>query len=112
RPEEQTLLSSVAELFVHGGVVDWHAVAPATTGWVDLPTYAFDHQHYWLHPAGAQTDAASLGQAVADHPLLGAVVRLPQSDGLVFTSRLSLRTHPWLADHAIGGVVLVAGTGL
>ncbi|MEV0416515.1 type I polyketide synthase, partial [Streptomyces sp. NPDC050448] len=36
----------------------------------------------------------------------------PQSDGLVFTSRLSLKSHPWLADHAIGGVVLLAGTGL
>ncbi|MFD8726299.1 type I polyketide synthase, partial [Streptomyces sp. NPDC059629] len=28
------------------------------------------------------------------------------------TSRLSLRTHAWLADHAVGGVVLVPGTGL
>ncbi|MFG2848781.1 type I polyketide synthase, partial [Kitasatospora sp. NPDC048296] len=48
----------------------------------------------------------------ADHPMLGAVVRLPHSDGLVFTSRLSLRTHPWLADHAVGGVVLLPGTAL
>nr|AXL05862.1 polyketide synthase [uncultured bacterium] len=112
RPEDQSLLASVAELFVRDLPVDWSAVLPATTGWVDLPSYAFDQQHYWLHPTGAPTDAASLGQAAADHPLLGAVVRLPHSDGLVFTSRLSLRTHPWLADHAIGGVVLVAGTGL
>ncbi|NEB78496.1 hypothetical protein G3I40_25190, partial [Streptomyces sp. SID14478] len=34
------------------------------------------------------------------------------SDGLLFTSRLSLKSHPWLADHAVGGVVLVPGTGL
>ncbi|KJY20965.1 hypothetical protein VR46_43985, partial [Streptomyces sp. NRRL S-444] len=60
--------------------------------------------------AGSATDAASLGLTGADHPLLGAVVQLPQSDGLVFTSRLSLRTHPWLAGHAIGGVVIIPGT--
>ena len=30
----------------------------------------------------------------------------------MFTSRLSLRTHPWLADHAVRGVVIVPGTGL
>ncbi len=116
RPEEQTLLTSVAELFVRGAAVDWSGsgVLPQTAGpaWADLPTYAFDRRHYWLPPAGQATDAASLGQATADHPLLGAVVRLPQSDGLVFTSRLSLRSHPWLADHRVGGVVLVAGTGL
>ncbi|WP_030293807.1 type I polyketide synthase [Streptomyces katrae] len=114
RPEEQTLLTSVAELFVRGVAVDWSRVLGRTAkpGRVALPTYAFDHQHYWLRDSGSATDATSLGQAAADHPLLGAVVQLPQSDGLVFTSRLSLRSHPWLADHAVSGVVLVPGTGL
>ncbi|MGP4053124.1 acyltransferase domain-containing protein, partial [Streptomyces sp. 2A115] len=108
------LLASMAELFVRGVAVDWSGVLPHTAiaERADLPTYAFDHQHYWLQPAEPATDAVSLGQAAADHPLLGAVVRLPQSDGLVFTSRLSLRSHPWLADHAVGGVVIVPGTGL
>ncbi|WP_456302363.1 type I polyketide synthase [Streptomyces albogriseolus] len=115
RPEERTLLASMAELFVRGVSVDWARVLPDTgTGpaVVDLPTYAFDHQQYWLRTAQSVTDAASLGQAAADHPLLGAVVRLPHSDGLVCTSRLSLKTHPWLADHTVGGAVLVPGTGL
>ncbi|HET9383306.1 MAG TPA: acyltransferase domain-containing protein, partial [Streptomyces sp.] len=108
------LFVSMAELWVRGVTVDWRAVLPAQAGdaRVELPTYAFDHQHYWLQPAESATDAAALGQVAVDHPLLGAVVRLPRSDGLVFTSRLSLRTHPWLADHRVGGVVLVPGTAL
>ncbi|GAB2695512.1 hypothetical protein GCM10010442_11550 [Kitasatospora kifunensis] len=113
RPEAQTLLTAVAELFVRGATVDWAKTLPtgADTAHLELPTYAFDHQHYWLQTSSA-TDAASLGLTGTAHPLLGAVVQLPQSEGLVFTSRLSLRTHPWLADHAVGGVVLVPGTGL
>ncbi|WP_410595965.1 SDR family NAD(P)-dependent oxidoreductase [Amycolatopsis sp. lyj-23] len=106
------LLTSMAELFVRGVALDWTAVLPSTAARVDLPKYAFDHRHYWLRPAESATDAASLGQAAADHPLLGAVVELPQSDGLVFTSRLSVRTHPWLAGHAVGGVVILPGSGL
>ncbi|MEU0054706.1 SDR family NAD(P)-dependent oxidoreductase, partial [Streptomyces sp. NPDC006309] len=107
------LLTSMAEVFVKGVPVDWTGVLPEGTGagHVDLPTYAFDHRPYWLRTAPA-TDAASLGQASADHPLLGAVVPLPQSDGLVLTSRLSLRTHPWLADHVVGGAVVVPATAL
>ncbi|MEU9447015.1 SDR family NAD(P)-dependent oxidoreductase, partial [Streptomyces sp. NPDC048304] len=107
------LFASMAEVFVRGVPVDWSALLPdkgATKAHVDLPTYAFDHQHYWLQMGGSATDSASLGLAATDHPLLGAVVQLPQSDGLVFTSRLSLQSHPWLAGHAIGGVVIVPGT--
>ncbi|MFI9639154.1 beta-ketoacyl synthase N-terminal-like domain-containing protein [Micromonospora sp. NPDC051925] len=108
------MLTSMAELFVRGVPVDWTGWLPAgaTSARVELPTYAFDHRHYWLRSADTATDAAALGQSVTDHPLLSAVVRLPQSDGVVFTSQLSLRSHPWLADHAIGGVVLFPGTGL
>jgi rifamycin polyketide synthase module 4/5/6 len=107
------LLTSMAELYARGVAVDFGGVLPPVTGRVELPTYAFDHRHYWLRqPAATATDAASLGQAAADHPLLGAVVHLPQSDGLVFTSLLSLRSHPWLADHAVGGVVILPGSAL
>ncbi|MEU2064798.1 type I polyketide synthase [Streptomyces sp. NPDC013455] len=106
------LLTAMAELFVKGVPVDWTAALPATARPVDLPTYAFDHQHYWLPAPAAAGDAASLGLAGADHPLVGAVVEVPDTGGVLCTSRLSLRTHPWLADHAVGDVVLLPGTGL
>ncbi|WP_370419767.1 SDR family NAD(P)-dependent oxidoreductase [Streptomyces sp. QH1-20] len=43
-----------------------------------------------------------------DHALLGTAVELPE--GQLFTARLSLADHPWLADHVIGGSVLLPGT--
>ncbi len=114
RPETHSLLGAMAELFVRGVPVDWARTLPAhvSAAHLDLPTYAFDHQHYWLTVGAQPTDAASLGLAGADHPMLGAVVQLPHSDGMLFTSRLSLRSHPWLADHRIKGLVVVPGTGL
>ena len=41
---------------------------------------------------------------------MGAVVGLAGGDGSVLTGRLSLKSHPWLADHAVAGVVLLPGT--
>ncbi|MCL9798050.1 polyketide synthase dehydratase domain-containing protein, partial [Frankia sp. AgKG'84/4] len=104
---------AAAEVFVRGGEVDWAAALPrgGSGSSVDLPTYAFDHRHYWLAPA-RDVDAVALGQADADHPLLGAVVSLPDGGGLVFTSRLSPRTHPWLADHTRHGVPVLPAAGL
>ncbi|WP_019076034.1 SDR family NAD(P)-dependent oxidoreductase, partial [Streptomyces hokutonensis] len=39
-------------------------------------------------------------------------VELPDAGGVVFTGRISLKTHPWLDDHCVGGVVLLPGTAL
>nr|WP_144384396.1 type I polyketide synthase [Streptomyces sp. SAJ15] len=105
-------LTSAAEAFVGGAAVDWAGVFTGTGARrVDLPTYAFQHQHYWLESESAiPADVASAGLSSADHPLLGAAVTLPASDGALLTGRLSLRTHPWLADHAVRGTPLLPGT--
>ena len=47
-----------------------------------------------------------------DHPLLGSTVELAdgRGGGLLQTGRLSLQTHPWLADHRVAGAALLPGT--
>ena len=42
-------------------------------------------------------------------PLLGAVVAQADTGEIILTGRLSLASHPWLADHKVNGVVLVPG---
>ncbi|WP_316525167.1 type I polyketide synthase [Kitasatospora brasiliensis] len=46
-PETTSLLTGLAELYVDGLSPDWPAVFPGT-GRAELPTYAFQHQRYWL----------------------------------------------------------------
>ncbi|SPF04005.1 Beta-ketoacyl-acyl-carrier-protein synthase I [Streptomyces sp. MA5143a] len=110
-PELRTLLTAVATLHTRGTPLDWAALLPGGRR-VDLPTYAFQHQNYWLLPdPAAATDATGLGLTSPGHPLLGAMTELPDTGGYLFTSRLSPRTHPWLADHVVAGTVLMPGAG-
>ncbi|WP_437592933.1 type I polyketide synthase [Sorangium sp. So ce1000] len=106
------LLLSLAELYTRGLAVDWAAFfAPFAPRRVALPTYAFQRERFWLQAPNAQpADVASAGLAPAMHPLLGAAVALADTDGLLFTGRLSLAEHPWLAGHALFGTVLLPGT--
>jgi malonyl CoA-acyl carrier protein transacylase/NADP-dependent 3-hydroxy acid dehydrogenase YdfG len=105
-------LASVAEVFVSGRAVDWARMLDQAGGHrVELPTYAFQHQRYWPKPsAGRPGDVTSAGLSSVGHPLLGAAVEVADGEALLFTGRVSLRTHPWLADHDVGGVVILPGT--
>ncbi|MEU8509929.1 SDR family NAD(P)-dependent oxidoreductase, partial [Streptomyces brevispora] len=113
RPEVPTLLAALARLHVDGPGVRWADVLDGHGGRkVELPTYAFDRTTYWLDaPAPVGGDVTGLGQTAAAHPLLSAVVASPEAGGVVLTGRLSVRTHPWLADHDVLGTVLLPGTG-
>ncbi|MGX6744518.1 type I polyketide synthase [Streptomyces xantholiticus] len=110
RPERAALVAAVSELHAHGVSPDWHAFFPGARR-VELPTYAFQYERYWLDASpAAPGDVRAAGLGSADHPLLGAAVSLAGGDERLLTGRLSLRTHPWLSDHAVLGSVLLPGT--
>ncbi|MFE2530392.1 type I polyketide synthase [Streptomyces sp. NPDC059371] len=111
RPEPQAVVSALAELHSHGVSPDWQALFPGARR-VDLPTYAFQRERYWLDVPQASGDVRAVGLGAADHPLLGAAIATADNDGLLLTGLLSLETHPWLADHAVNGTVLLPGTAL
>ncbi|WP_407641763.1 SDR family NAD(P)-dependent oxidoreductase [Amycolatopsis panacis] len=107
RAEVTELLTAVSTAYVRGAAVDFTALVPGARR-LDLPTYPFRHQHYWL-PQRGTSDVRGLGLQRAWHPLIGAVLSRPDGE-LVFTTSLSTATHPWLAGHVVNGEVLFPGT--
>ncbi len=110
-PEDVALATALATLHVRGVVPDWAAhFAARGANRVDLPTYAFQHQRFWLEMSSESGDLTAIGLDPVDHPLLGAATLLADADGVVLSGRISATTHPWLNDHVVGGAVLLPGT--
>ncbi|WP_344407459.1 type I polyketide synthase, partial [Dactylosporangium fulvum] len=109
RDEVTTFLTAVARAHVSGWSPDWRRLFSGRR-LVDLPTYAFQRERFWLDDPAGRGDATAVGLRTVDHPLLGAALGLAEGDGFVFTSRLSLRDQPWLADHVVLGVPLLPAT--
>ncbi|MDU0288176.1 type I polyketide synthase, partial [Saccharothrix longispora] len=104
-------LTAAAQGWAQGLTVDWSVVLGSSPGQaVDLPTYAFQRTRFWLDSATGPGDLTAAGLTAAEHPLLAAAVVLADSGGLLLTGRISTASHAWLADHAVGGTVLLPGT--
>ncbi|OLF05944.1 hypothetical protein BU204_36795 [Actinophytocola xanthii] len=108
------LLASLGHLWTHGGAVDWPTFfAGSGASTVDLPTYPFQHRRFWPSQGTRSRDAAGqlrdAGLAGTGHPLLGGAVELAGADGVVLTGRLSVESHPWLAQHRVGERALLPG---
>jgi pimaricinolide synthase PimS1 len=111
--EGETFAAFLGQAHIAGTAVDWKAYYEGTGARrVQLPTYAFQRDHYWLTPAPATGDAAGAGLDRLGHPLLAGAVRLGDRDEWLFTGRISTGTHPWVQDHGVFGTVIVPGAAL
>ncbi len=67
RDEARTLVEAVAKVYANGAAVDWAAFfAGSGARKVELPTYAFQRQRYWLEPpadAGQASDVAGSAES-------------------------------------------------
>ncbi|HWX87843.1 MAG TPA: acyltransferase domain-containing protein, partial [Solirubrobacteraceae bacterium] len=110
RGEGQALMGALAQLWTRGTDVDWRALSQGSdTRLVDLPTYAFQRERYWLE-AATRLGPSLRGASAIDHPLLSAVVGLADGEGCLFVGELSGSSPAWVADHIVMGEVVVPGT--
>ncbi|MHA7962404.1 type I polyketide synthase, partial [Streptomyces sp. L500] len=111
RREVESLVTALGALHARGVTVDWEAFFTGTGARrVPLPTYAFQHHRYWLEPTAP--DEAGAGPDATGHPLLGTAVQVAGSGQVVFTGRLSARTHGWIGEDGPAGTPVLPASAL
>ncbi|MDQ3936994.1 MAG: polyketide synthase dehydratase domain-containing protein, partial [Actinomycetota bacterium] len=107
----ERFLTALGEAHVHGTDVGWGALFEATGAQrVELPTYAFQRERFWLESRTGAGDLSAAGIGSVDHPLLGAAVQMADADEWLFSGRVDGATHGWIHDHVVLDTVVLPGT--
>ncbi|WP_449341839.1 SDR family NAD(P)-dependent oxidoreductase [Streptomyces argenteolus] len=117
--ESTALTRAAATLWTRGVGISWDtfrngagttATPAGPADGAGLPTYPFQRRRFWMEGAAGTGDATGIGLDPVTHPLLAAATIPAESGTAVLTGRISLPTHPWLADHVLLDAVLLPGT--
>ena len=103
--DRRQIADGLAAAYVSGHRPNFAALHRQPRRRLELPTYPFQRRRFWPKASGI---AGIDGQGAAASGLLGSAKELASGDS-VYTSRLSVKSQPWLADHVIYGTVVVPG---
>ncbi|MGV0790798.1 SDR family NAD(P)-dependent oxidoreductase [Mycolicibacterium sp. XJ1819] len=100
--DRRQIADALAAAYVGGHQPDFAALHRRRRRVLELPTYPFQRRRFWPRTSNIAVD----GPAVSG--ILGSAKDLASGD-TVYTSRLSVKSQPWLCDHVIYGTVVVPG---
>ena len=103
--DRRQIADALAAAYVGGHRPDFSALHRQSPRRLELPTYPFQRRRFWPNTS-AIAGSGFQGQVVSG--ILGSAKDLASGD-LVYTSRLSVKSQPWLSDHVIYGTVVVPG---
>jgi acyl transferase domain-containing protein/acyl carrier protein len=100
--DRQQIAEALAMAYVSGHRPDFGALYHEYGRKLELPTYPFQRRRFWPKASAITFDGPAMSG------LLGSAKDLASGDS-VYTSRLSVKSQPWLSDHVIYGTVVVPG---
>ena len=100
--DSRQIADALATAYVSGHRPNFAALHQQPHRRLELPTYPFQRRRFWPKASAITVDGPAMSG------LLGSAKDLASGDS-VYTSRLSVKSQPWLSDHVIYGTVVVPG---
>ncbi len=108
RSERETMLQAVAVLYGAGAEMNWEAIQGGPAEVIDLPAYPWQRQRYWVETQAATTRLETAQSSDAN--ILGARIASPGGD--IFQATWPTAAPAWLADHQVGGNIVMPGAAM
>ncbi|MFZ0833962.1 MAG: SDR family NAD(P)-dependent oxidoreductase, partial [Mycobacterium sp.] len=102
--DRRQIADALAAAYVSGHPPNFAALHRHPRRRLELPTSPFQRRRFWPQTSGVAIE----GSGGPTSGILGSAKDLASGDS-VYTSRLSVKSQPWLSDHVIYGTVVVPG---
>ncbi|WP_394823177.1 SDR family NAD(P)-dependent oxidoreductase [Pendulispora albinea] len=107
-PERASMLGTLGALWSAGSAIDWSRQHPKAGQVVDLPTYPWQRQRYWMEDGKRHGGTSARAFGTSAHPLLGDAFSSSSAPGTRFWEiDLDVERLPWLSDHRVEGAMVV-----
>ncbi len=103
--DRRTMLSSLGEIYVCGAKLAWPRRGEHR---VDLPTYPFQRERYWIEVDRSRRDRA---MARTTHPLMGDRISIAGTPSAHFETVISPTSVPFLQEHQVFGAAVLPAVG-
>ena len=113
QPELANMLAELGLLYRLGYPVDWKKHYPFAGRVVSLPAYPWEHERYWLEVDANSRSFVQVrpGRNELEDPILGQELELAvQSGEQIWEFDLSTRRFPYLYEHKIQGMAILAAS--
>jgi acyl transferase domain-containing protein len=105
-----TILGSAGALYIQGFPVDWEKLNPPGGQFVQLPSYPWQGERYWIETSGTGGGQSQLRSRVQNrhYPILGQCLdSAVHSETHFWEMELDTDSLPYVADHRIQGLVVL-----
>ncbi|MBC8085891.1 MAG: acyltransferase domain-containing protein, partial [Phycisphaerae bacterium] len=118
--ERESMLRACGGVYAAGGTIRWNVVSPLNDSPIDLPSYPWQRERYWLRPfdryrleetaTAAENEAP--GAVTWQRGWLGARVRENAPDRVTFEVSWPHASLAWMDDHRINGRVVMPAAAM
>lgn len=110
RSERETMLQTCGALYMLGITPRWDVVSPLRDLPVDLPSYPWQRQRYWVRDFDRYASGAA--RSADASPLLGTRTAIGDDGTRAFDAVWPALALRWLADHRIAQQIVMPGAAM
>lgn len=112
RSEHGAMLQACAGVYATGLTPDWPALMPPLEQPIDLPSYPWQRERYWVRAFDRFGAQRELVEPVPESSLLGSRAADAHDGSIRHEGRWPMRGAAWLSDHRIAGRIVMPGAAM